>query len=141
VRTVSRNRGRCEALRTAAHSCRQAFGNDSLQILACFASPRIGGRDRSVHRLPPGVGGKYALHTMSTPAVEQMSWEEKLRTLEDLWDVIAREGYRYESPAWREQELKETQQRYDAGAQESMQLRILKSAFGDFDQGRAVLHR
>jgi hypothetical protein len=35
-----------------------------------------------------------------------MSWEEKLRTLEELWDSIMREGESCESPAWHEQELK-----------------------------------
>src|SRR5690348_11409904 len=25
---------------------------------------------------------------MTTPAIERMSWEEKLRTLEELWDCI-----------------------------------------------------
>ena len=57
---------------------------------------------------------------MSTPAIDLMSWEEKLRALEELWDAITREGDRYESRAWHEQELKETQQRYDAGAESSM---------------------
>lgn len=57
---------------------------------------------------------------MSTPNIDLMSWEEKLRALEELWDAITREGDRYESPAWHEQELKETRQRYDAGAEESM---------------------
>ena len=57
---------------------------------------------------------------MSTPAIERMSWEEKLRALEELWDAITSEGDRYESPAWHEQELKETQERYEAGAEESM---------------------
>jgi hypothetical protein len=45
---------------------------------------------------------------MTTPAIERMSWEEKLRTLEELWDSIMRGGERYESPGWHEQELKET---------------------------------
>ena len=57
---------------------------------------------------------------MSTRAIERMSWEEKLRALEELWDAITREGDRYESPAWHEQELKETQERYEAGAEESL---------------------
>jgi hypothetical protein len=55
---------------------------------------------------------------MSTPAIEQMSWEEKLRTLEELWDSITREGDRYESPAWHEQALKETLERVEAGAEQ-----------------------
>ena len=57
---------------------------------------------------------------MSTPAIEQMSWEEKLRTLEELWDSITREGDRYESPAWHEQALKETQERVQAGTEKPM---------------------
>jgi hypothetical protein len=57
---------------------------------------------------------------MSTPAIDQMSWEGKLRALEELWDAMTREGDRCESPAWHEQELKETQQCFDAGAEESM---------------------
>ena len=47
-----------------------------------------------------------------------MSWEEKLRALDELWDAITREGDRYESAAWHEQELKKTQQRHEAGAEE-----------------------
>jgi Putative addiction module component len=57
---------------------------------------------------------------MSTRAIKQMSWEEKLRALEALWDAITREGDRYESPAWHEQELKETQERHRAGTEESL---------------------
>jgi len=57
---------------------------------------------------------------MTTPAIERMSWEEKLRTLEELWDSITREGNRYESPAWHEQELKETQARVESGAEQPM---------------------
>jgi hypothetical protein len=57
---------------------------------------------------------------VSTPAIDTPSWKEELRALEELCDAIAREGDRYESPAWHEQELKETQQRFDVGAEESM---------------------
>jgi Putative addiction module component len=57
---------------------------------------------------------------MGTRAIEQMSWEEKLRALEALWDAITREGDRYESPAWHEQELKETQERHQADTEESL---------------------
>jgi hypothetical protein len=66
---------------------------------------------------------------MNTTTTDQMSWEEKLRALEELWDAITREGDRYESPAWHEQELKETQQRYDAGAEESMDWATAKRDF------------
>jgi hypothetical protein len=55
---------------------------------------------------------------MTMIAIEQMSWEEKLRALEELWDAIVREGHRYQSPSWHEHELKETQQRYLAGEEQ-----------------------
>jgi len=54
-----------------------------------------------------------------TIAIEKMSWEEKLRTLEELWDSITREGDRYHSPNWHEQALKETKQRCESGAEQS----------------------
>lgn len=54
---------------------------------------------------------------MTMPAIEQMSWEEKLRTLEELWESITREGDRYQSPPWHEEALKDTQQRFDSGAE------------------------
>jgi hypothetical protein len=57
---------------------------------------------------------------MTTPTIEQMSWEEKLRTLEELWESITREGDRYESPGWHEQALKETQERYESGVEQPM---------------------
>ena len=41
---------------------------------------------------------------MSTSAIDQMSWEEKLCSLEELREAITREGDRYESPGWHEQE-------------------------------------
>ncbi len=72
---------------------------------------------------------------MSTPAIDQMSWEEKLRALEELWDVITREGDRYESPAWHEQELKGTPQHCNLGA-EVRSKRKLREKFG----GRGLWH-
>lgn len=42
----------------------------------------------------------------TTPDIEGMAWEEKLRTLEKLRDSITRKGDRYESPAWHKQALK-----------------------------------
>jgi hypothetical protein len=57
---------------------------------------------------------------MTTPVIESMSWEERLRTLQELWDSITGEGGRYESPAWQEQELKETEARVESGAEKPM---------------------
>ena len=57
---------------------------------------------------------------MTTPASERMSWEEKLRTLAELWDSITREGDREKAPAWHQQELKETRAQVESGAEQPM---------------------
>jgi hypothetical protein len=55
---------------------------------------------------------------MTAAEIQQMSWEEKLRTLEEIWEAITREGDRYESPAWHQDVLNETKQRAEAGSEE-----------------------
>lgn len=55
---------------------------------------------------------------MNTAAIQQMSWEEKLRALEELWEAITREGDRYESPGWHQEALNETRQREESGSEE-----------------------
>lgn len=57
---------------------------------------------------------------MNAAEIQQMSWEEKLRTLEELWEANTREGDRYESPAWHQEALKETEKRVEAGSEESI---------------------
>ena len=55
---------------------------------------------------------------MTAAEIQQMSWEEKLRTLEELWEAMIREGDRHESPAWHQEALNETQQGAEAGSEE-----------------------
>jgi hypothetical protein len=55
---------------------------------------------------------------MSPSSIQRISWEEKLRALEELWGCFMREGDQYQSPPWHEQALKETQQRYESGAEQ-----------------------
>jgi hypothetical protein len=66
------------------------------------------------------VGRHSALEVAMTRPAKRTSWQEKLRTLEELWDSITRSGERCESPPWHEQALKETQQRYASGAEQPM---------------------
>lgn len=66
------------------------------------------------------VGAEYAWVAMSIPAIDRMSREEKLHALEELWESITREGDRYDSPAWHEDELKRTQDRFESGAEQPM---------------------
>lgn len=57
---------------------------------------------------------------MTAAEIQQMSWEDKLRALEELWEAITREGDRYESPAWHRDALNETRQRVESGSEEAI---------------------
>ncbi len=57
---------------------------------------------------------------MNTTAIDQMSREEKLRDFEGSWDAFTREATATGHPAGVSRSLKETQRRYDAGAEASM---------------------
>lgn len=57
---------------------------------------------------------------MTAAEIQKMSWEEKLRTLEELWEALTREGDRYESPGWHREALNETQQRAEAGSEKAV---------------------
>lgn len=63
---------------------------------------------------------------MSTLAIQQMSWEEKLRTMEELWESLSAEGTRLASPAWHADMLRETEQRYEAGQEQPIDWAIAK---------------
>jgi len=52
---------------------------------------------------------------MNALAIKQMSWDEKLRTMEELWDSLSQEESRLESPGWHKDVLRETATRYEAG--------------------------
>ena len=63
---------------------------------------------------------------MSTLAIQQMSWEEKLRAMEELWESLSTEGTRLTSPAWHGEALRETEQRYDAGQEQPVDWAVAK---------------
>jgi len=52
---------------------------------------------------------------MSSLAIQQISLEEKLRAMEELWESLAAAPSKLESPAWHGDVLRETEQRYEAG--------------------------
>lgn len=52
---------------------------------------------------------------MTTPAIERMSWDEKLRTMEALWASLSREETRLQSPAWHGEALAHTSARVETG--------------------------
>jgi hypothetical protein len=55
---------------------------------------------------------------MSALAIKQMSWDEKLRAKEELWESLSREESRLDSPAWHQEALRETAVRHQAGAEQ-----------------------
>jgi hypothetical protein len=63
---------------------------------------------------------------MSTLAIQQTSSEEKLRTMEELWESLSRDGDRLESPAWHGDVLRETEQRYEAGQEQPVDWAVAK---------------
>lgn len=63
---------------------------------------------------------------MSTLAIQQMSWEEKLRAMEELWESLSEEATRLESPAWHGDVLRETERRYEAGQEQPVDWAIVK---------------
>lgn len=55
---------------------------------------------------------------MGALSIKQMSWEEKLRTMEELWESLSSEESRLQSPAWHEDALQRTGARYKAGEEQ-----------------------
>jgi hypothetical protein len=55
---------------------------------------------------------------MNSLSIQQMTWEEKLRTMEELWDSLRQDEGRFESPAWHEAELQQTAGRHQAGLEQ-----------------------
>ena len=60
---------------------------------------------------------RYAQH-MSALAIKQMSWDEKLRAMEELWESLSREESRLESPPWHGEALRETAARVAVGQEQ-----------------------
>jgi hypothetical protein len=57
---------------------------------------------------------------MNRLAIKQMSWDEKLRAMEELWESISREESRLESPSWHEDALRKTEARYEAAQEQPL---------------------
>ena len=62
-------------------------------------------------------GARYA-DGMSALAIKQVSWDEKLRTMEELWESLSQDESRLESPPWHQDALRETMARYEAGQEQ-----------------------
>jgi hypothetical protein len=47
-----------------------------------------------------------------------MSSDEKLRAMEESWELLSRQGAQLESPSWHKKALGETATRHDAGEEQ-----------------------
>lgn len=77
--------------------------------------------DRNLDPRPSGFDDqrpqRYPV-AMSVLTIENMSWDEKLRAMEELWKSLSREEARLESPPWHEEALRETAARHNAGKEQ-----------------------
>jgi len=55
---------------------------------------------------------------MSALVIENMSWDEKLRAMEELWESLSPDEARLESPPWHQDALREAVARHDAGKEQ-----------------------
>lgn len=63
---------------------------------------------------------------MSALPIKQMSRQEKLRAMEELWDSLTQNEADYESPPWHEDALRETAKRYEAGEEQPIDWAVAK---------------
>lgn len=96
------------------------FWNDGVSCLLYVSSAAAAVSNATAFRLRRASAPISLGSAMSIPAIDRMSSEEKLQALEALWESIAREGDRYPPPAWHEDELKRTQERFESRAEQPM---------------------
>lgn len=68
---------------------------------------------------------------MSSLTIQQMSWEEKLRAMEELWESLSSDAARLESPAWHGDALRETERRFEAGQEQPVDWATAKQELRD----------
>ena len=64
-------------------------------------------------------------------ALKKMSRDEKLRALEAIWADLSQDEEQFESPAWHESALRETEREVKAG----------KAGFGDWEEAKKRVRR
>jgi hypothetical protein len=53
-------------------------------------------------------------------SIEKLPRSEKIKVMEFIWKQLTVNDSEFESPAWHKQALAETEQRYEAGQEESI---------------------
>jgi hypothetical protein len=59
---------------------------------------------------------------MAITVVSDLSWDEKLRAMEELWESLTQDEARLESPPWHQDALRETTARYEGGLEQPVDL-------------------
>lgn len=65
---------------------------------------------------------------MKALPTHEMSWDEKLRTMEELWESLSQdEEQQFASPPWHEDEIREAVIRYEGGQEQPVEWAKAKS--------------
>jgi hypothetical protein len=65
---------------------------------------------------------------MTAETIQQMPRSEKLKLMESLWEDLSRTDGEFESPAWHEKALAETERRLAAGQEQVLDWNTAKQA-------------
>jgi hypothetical protein len=77
---------------------------------------------RERHAYACGLGRSAQHQPMSFPLpLHEMSREEKLRIMEALWEDLSRDEKSFESPAWHQRALEETEARIRGGQEKPLE--------------------
>ena len=71
------------------------------------------------------------LVSVPTLPLDKMTAEEKVRTMEALWQSLSADPATVESPAWHEEQLRERERKIDSG----------ESKFVDWEKAKADIRR
>ena len=58
--------------------------------------------------------------------IKDLSREEKLKVMEDIWEDLSRDEKEVESPNWHQEALKETENRVSSGQEKIVDWKIAK---------------
>ena len=74
---------------------------------------------------------RYVLAMHFVPPIEQMTVEEKLRAMEELWADLSRHETQVPSPSWHERVLQEREQRVQSGQEAFVDWEVAKKQLRD----------
>lgn len=77
------------------------------------------------------LSGRYSAqdNLMSKLKIKEMTVQERLQTMEEIWDSLLHEDIEIESPQWHEDILKERRKKLEQGKTEFISLADLQSRY------------